>query len=120
MKLTLITMLAAVIAAPGAFADSKKCDKKKDCDKKDESTMLAHCGKDDCGKKKKDCDKDKEEATLLAKCGGCEKKECKEGCDCEKCKAKKAKKDEGTLLAGKCKKNKDCDKDDEEATLLAA
>ena len=92
MKLLLTAFCAAMITSPLAFAGDK-CEKKK-------------------------CDKDKEEATLLAHCGKCGK-ECAGEEKCEKCKKRAEEKKEGTLMAGKDCDKKKCDKDKEEATLLA-
>ena len=111
MKLTVISILSALIVAPAAFAGNcDKADKDKDCDKKkDEATLVA-----DCGKCKKDCDKkdaEKDDEATLAGCDKCKKDGDKDGAD----------KDDATMLAGGCKK--DCDKDDaekdDEATMLA-
>jgi hypothetical protein len=114
MKLLLTAFCAAMITSPLAFAGDK-CEKKK-CDKeKEEATLIV--GKD-CDKKKCDKDKDKEEATLLAHCGKCGK-ECAGEEKCEKCKKRAEEKKEGTLMAGKDCDKKKCDKDKEEATLLA-
>lgn len=79
MKLFLSALCASFIIAPLSFA--KDCEKGK-CDKeKKEETILA-----DCGKCKKDCDKEKEaEGTLLAG-------KCKKDGDCDK-----EKEAEGTL-----------------------
>jgi hypothetical protein len=111
MKLTLISMLSALLVAPAAFAGNcdKDCDKcdKKDCEQ-EQSSLIADCGK--C-KKDKDKEEAKDESTLLA--AGCKCKECK----CDPCKCDK--KDSSLLAEGKCKKECDKEKSEDESTLLA-
>jgi len=109
MKLFLSALCATIIASPLAFADGcGKC--KGDNKEKKEDTVLAACGKCDCGKSKDekctDCKCSKETEILAGKC--------KKDGDCDK-----EKEEEGTLLADKCKKDGDCDKEKEEGTLLA-
>jgi hypothetical protein len=124
MKLLLTTFCAALFISPLAFAEGegKKCDKKCDKDKQEETLITEAGEKKKCDKK---CDKEKEaekEATL-AHCGKCEKcKDCKDGEKCEKCKKHAEEKKAGTLMAEAEKKkcDKKCDKDKEaekEATL---
>lgn len=91
MKLILSVLSVAFLSGSLALAegDCGKC--KKDCEKKEQGTIIA------CDKHKQDGDKDKD-APSLADCGKCKKK-----CDDEK-------KTEGTLAAegcGKCKKGDD-------------
>ena len=70
MKLLLSSMFAALLCSPLAFAGD--CEKCKDGDKKEETTLAGKC-------KEGDCDKDEDPALA----------------DCDKCKDKE--KDEGTL-----------------------
>ena len=110
MKLFLSALCASFIIAPLSFAsecEKGKCDK----EKKEGTVLAADCGKCDSEKCKSgkcdDCDKCKKSGELLADCGKCKKK------DGDK------EKEEGTLLAGKCKKDGDCDKEKEAEGTLA-
>ena len=87
MKLLLSSMFAALLCSPLAFAGD--CEKCKDGDKKEETTLAGKC-------KDGDCDKD-EDPALAGKCkdGDCDKDEDPALADCDKCKDKE--KEEGTL-----------------------
>jgi hypothetical protein len=120
MKLLLTAFCAAIFVSPLAFAEGaeKKCEKKCDKDKQEE-TLTAEAGE------KKKCDKEEVKEETIAHCGKCGKcKDCKDGVKCEKCKKHEEEKDakkEGTLMAEAEKKK--CDKcpkkaeEEKEATL---
>lgn len=101
MKLFLSALCASFIIAPLSFGASA-------ADQKQETIILADCGKCKKDGKKEACPKD------------CKKDCCKKDgalADCGKCKkdgAKEEPKKESTLAGGKCEKG-GCDKDKEEA-----
>lgn len=64
MKLLLSSFFAAFLCTPLAFA--AECDKCKDKEKKEETTLAGKC-------KDGECDKDKKEDPALAHCGKCKK-----------------------------------------------
>ena len=64
MKLLLSSFFAAFLCTPLAFA--AECDKCKDKEKKEETTLAGKC-------KDGECDKDKDEDPALAHCGKCKK-----------------------------------------------
>jgi hypothetical protein len=127
MKLLLSSFFAAFLCAPLAF--SAECDKCKDKEKKEETTLAGKCKDGECDKdedpalagkcKDGECDKD-EDPALAGKCkdGECDKDEDPALAHCGKCKKDKEheeeeEKKEGTL-AGKCKDG-ECDKDEDPA-----
>jgi len=83
MKLLLSSFVAAFLCTPLAF--SADCDKCKDKEKKEETTLAGKCKDGECDKDKEEdpalagkckdgeCDKDKEEDPALAHCGKCKK-----------------------------------------------
>ena len=95
MKLLLSSFFAAFLCTPLAFA--AECDKCKDKEKKEETTLAGKC-------KDGECDKDKKEDPALAG-------KCKDG-ECDK---------DNPALAhcGKCKKDKEHEEEEKKEGTLA-